>query len=308
MATLGIDMRKALANCAWLAFALYLTGCNPQQLYWSANTSTAFQAEKEGDLERAEIELRLALNRASKHLTPQDVSNSLYNLGTFYRRQNQMPEAIRYLSESLKLEESLSGLSSERTGRRLAELAAAYLQDQNFNEGRRLSERLRPLASKYTGQERPVVEAILAEYQKKPEEYTPEIERLQPLASKGDPVAQYQLAAYYEDGRGVAQDYEKALALYMSSARQGYLEAQYYLGVIYDKGRGVPVNDQEARNWYRISADKGYKEAQYNYAVMLMDGRGGPKDEGGAIEWLRKSSAQGYRSATRMLKALQQKP
>lgn len=291
---------------SFLTLALIIAGCGAgvQRAYWSANTSVGLEAEKKGDLERAEIELRLALNRARRYLTPEDVSNSLYNLGQFHGRQQRLDEAIYHLSESLKLEETLSGPDSERTGRRIAELMAAYLLDGKYNEGRPLAQRLHSLASKYTGSERVFVDTLLEEYRKKPEEYAREMQRLRPLVSKGDPAAQYQLAAFYEDGRGVQQDHKKALELYILSANQGYLEAQYYVGVIHDKGRGVSPNDEEARKWYRVAAERGHKIAQYNYAVMLVKGRGGPEDKNAAVEWLRKSSAQGYPPAKHALKIL----
>jgi TPR repeat protein len=284
----------------------FLAACSGgiQQAYWSANTSVGFQSEKEGNLDRAEIELRLALNRAKRYLAQEDVSDSLYNLGQFYKRQERMPEAIQFLSDSLQLEETLSGPASERTGRRLAELSIAYLRDQNYNDGRPFAERLRPLLPNFTGQERVIVETVLGEYFKKPEDYAKEIAKLESLANHGDAEAQCQLAAYYEDGRGVTQDHRRARELYLSAAGKGYLPAQYYLGVIYEKGRGVPVDESEARKWYRMAADGGHKIAQYNYAVMLAQGRGGPTDKQATIEWLRKSSAQGYPSAAHALKLL----
>lgn len=283
---------------------LSLQGCSIQSAYWGANTSVGLQAEKEGKIDQAETELRLALVRARNHLTPEDVSNSLYNLGQFYKRQKVLSDAIRYLSESLQLEETLSGPASERTGRRLAELAIVHWMDGNINEGRVLAERLRPLAVKFQGQERTTVDGILSEYFKDPATYAADIARLEALVAKGDPVAECELAGYYENGYGVKQEYDKALALFLSSASRGYVNAQYYLGVKYDKGRGVKVDDSEARRWYRIAAEQDHKIAQFNYAVLLIQGRGGPKDETVAMDWLRKSSEQGYPSAIYLLKDL----
>lgn len=292
---------------AFLVAVSFIAGCatNIQQAYWNANTSVASQAEEKGDLRRAETEFLIALNRARSHLGSMEVSSSLFNLGHFYLRHGPVPTAIEYFSESLVVEEKVSGPESNRTARRLAGLADAYWRERNFKEGRPVAQRLSPLASTFSGSDRAYIDQLLEVYRDKPDEWARDLARLQPLAEKGDAKAQFELAKFYEEGRGVPQDYKRAVELFLLSANNGYLDSQYYAGVIYDKGRGVPPDDQEARKWYRVAAEGGHKIAQYNYGVFLGQGRGGPRNESAAIEWLRKSSAQGYVDANRALKVLQ---
>ncbi len=282
---------------------LLLVGCAKpvQKAYWGANTSVALEEEKKGNFEQAEREFRLALQRAKNHLDKKVISDSLYNLGSFYRTQDHISSAIEYLKESLLLEESLSGPSSQRTGRRMAELAAAYFMEGNFVDGLPLAERLGGMASVFEGKERLFVDILLEEYRGDPVEYAAELSRLTPMAEKGDPEAQYQLANMYMDGRGVEQDFVKAIQLYESSSEQGFVDAQHYLGVIYDKGRGASQDDTKARMWYGRAAEGGSPISQYNYALFLMQGRGGEEDRTSAIEWLERSARQGYEGAERVL-------
>lgn len=272
-----------------------------QEAYWGAGTSVALDEERKGNIQEAETELKVALARADRELDDEKLVSSLYNLGAFYRRQNRLSDAIHYLNESLKLEEKVSGASSERTGRILAELAAAYAMEGNFFEGRAYADRLKPLAKYYSGNEALFVEKVFEAYAIDTEKYENDVARLKSRADAGDPEAQYELAAVYFDGPHAKELLLEIIGLYEKAADQGYTDAQYYLGVMYDKGRGVPNDDVKAREWYRIAAENSHSIGQFNYAVFLMQGRGGPKNEDEAWAWIKKSSAQGYPSAQRAL-------
>lgn len=287
-----------------LVFTLCSCAGGIQKTYWGAGNTVAFDEEQKGNFETAENEYKRALWRAENHLTENEVSDSLYNLGAFYRRQERIPDAIKYLEKSVAIEESLSGPSSEKTGRRLAELSVAYYMDGNWNKGKELADRLKPLTSLYSGSELEFVNKLINEYNKGDELYKKEIAQLVPLAQKGDAEAQYNLAAYYEDGRGVKQDCNRALELYKAAADQELVIAQYYLGVIYDKGRCAEPNQELARQWYKIAAEKGFEIAQYNYGIYLFYGRGGSKDEESGLKWLKRSADQGNPSAISALKDL----
>lgn len=300
---------KSVFHLAIFTVSIFLfAGCasNIQKAYWAANTGVASEEAKKGNYEKAETEYRLALQRAKNHLEQKEISDSLYNLGSFYRTQNRLSYAIEYLKESVLLEENLSGPSSARTGRRIAELAAAYLMEDNFVDGKPLSKRLQGLVGNYSGNELIFVNKLLEAYQGDPAKDAIEVARLIPLTEKGDAKAQYQLANMYMDGKGVEQDISKAIRLYETSADQGYMEAQYYLGVIYDKGRGASRDDAKARKWYCLAAEAGVSVSQYNCAVFLMQGRGGAKDRETAIAWLKKSADQGYQEAGRALRNISQ--
>ncbi|MEJ1386466.1 MAG: tetratricopeptide/SEL1-like repeat protein [Candidatus Sedimenticola sp. (ex Thyasira tokunagai)] len=273
-----------------------------QNVYWDAGTSVAIGEEKKGNIRSAETEFKVALTRAERELDKNRIASSNHNLGAFYRRQNRLSDAIHYLNEALKLEAEVSGPNSERTGRTLAELAAAYLMENNFFEGRPIANRLEALKSYYRGDEAVFVERVLEFYQFDTEKYNEAVARLKPLADSGDPKSQRELAYVYSDSPDAKELMPEILKLYRSSAEQSYSESQYYLGVIYDKGRGVESDNTEARKWYRIAAENGHPVAQFNYGVFLEQGRGGPKNESEAWIWFKKSAKQGYPSAQRAMR------
>lgn len=300
---------KSIYHLAMFTISIFLfTGCasDIQRTYWNANSGVASAEAKKGNYEKAETEYRLALQRAKNHLGQKEVSDSLYNLGSFYRRQERLPYAIEFLKQSMLLEESISGPSSERTGRRMAELAAAYLMEDNFVDGRPLSKRLQGLSGKFTGAELVFINKVLEAYRGDPAKDEREVARLTPSAERGDANAQYELANMYMDGKGVEQDFDKALRLYELSANQGFTKAQHFLGVIYDKGRGISRHDAKARKWYCLAAEGGQSVSQYNCAVFLLQGRGGTQNREAATAWLKKSADQGYQEAGRALRSISQ--
>jgi hypothetical protein len=298
-------MKRTIAFISAIIVPILIAACSHQAIqetYWGAGTSVALDEEKKGNIKAAETELKIALVRANRELGDDKRASSLHNLGAFYRRHNRLSDAIHYLIEALKVEEKVSGSSSQRVGRTLAELAAAYAMEGNFFEGRPYVDRLMLLAKYYSGNEEFFVKKVLEAYAIDIEKYNNNEAALKPIADAGDPKAQYQLAALYFDGPYAKQLLPNVISLYEKSAKQGYAEAQYYLGVMYDKGRGVKNDDVKAREWYRTAALKNHSIAQFNYAVFLMQGRGGPKNENEAWEWVKKSSSQGYSSAQRALR------
>ena len=279
-------------------------GCSHQaiqEVYWKAGTSVAFDAERKGNIQEAEKELKVALARADRELDDEKLASSLHNLGSFYRRQNRFSDAIHYLNQALKLKEKVSGPTSEKTGRTLAELAAVYATEGNIFEGRVYADRLKPLAKYYSGDEALFVEKIIEIYSIDYEKYKSDVARLKPKADAGDPEAQYELAAVYFDGPYAKELLPEIISLYEKAANQGYTHAQNYLGVLYDKGRGVANDDVKARKWYRIAAENNHSNGQFNYAVFLIQGRGGPQNEDEGWALIRKLSAQGYAPAQRAL-------
>ncbi len=295
----------------WINFCLLVVlvfgGCTAvsiQQTFWAANTSVAYDEEKKENIDRAETEYVNALARARRNNLTDNLSDSLYNLGSFYARQRRTPEAIMYLQESIKQEEAVSGSTSARTGKRIGALAAVYLMDNNINEGRPLAERLDALVPTLSGNEKEAAVEIVKAYDKQWKESNQQFQKWKPLADQGDATGLFNLAGFYEDGRVVEKDMNKAIELYQSAAGKGLINAQYYLGVIYDKGRGVQSDPVKAREWYRIAAEKGHAIAQYNYAVFLGKGAGGAKNEEEADIWMRKSADQGYPPAKAFLKRI----
>lgn len=301
-------MNKNLLLLSFSLLLVSLSACSHrsiQEVYWGAGTSVALDAERKGNLREAEEEFRVALARAERELGDKEIASSLHNLGAFYRRQNRISDSIHYLKEALKTEEKVSASDSERTGRTLAELAAAYLIDGNFINGHPIAKRLNSIKTYYTGKEAVFVERVLEGYKFDETKYNKEVLRLKPLADAGNPESQYQLAGIYSYNPKAEEMFPRILKLYTISAEQGFSESQYYLGVMYDKGRGVEKNDMKAREWYRIAAINNNRIAQWNYGVFLLQGRGGPKNKDEAFNWIKKSAEQGYPSAQRALNRYQ---
>ena len=296
---------KNILNSAFLGLLLILfSACSQhaiQETFWKANTGSALDAERKGNLEEAETELRVAHARALRMEDEEMIAISLQNLGAFYRRQNRLPEAIHILKMALKQKDIVFGPTSEETGITLASLAATYAMQGTRFEGRQYADRLKPLAKYYSDQTASFVEWILEFYVIDIEKYNEKVAELKPQADSGDPKAQYQLAFEYFDGPDAKELLPEILTLYEKSAEQGLIEAQYYLGVLYDKGRGVSNNDVKAREYYKIAAENNHVLAQLNYGAFLLGGRGGPKNEKEAWDWVRKSSEQGNSYAQRLL-------
>lgn len=275
-----------------------------QRMYFDANLNTARQLEAKGKTVEAEKEYRLAVWRARNHLKEQDAADALYALGQFYRHAGRNAEAITELLVSLEIQQRLSGDTDVRTGRRLAELAAAYIVNRELYEARPLVERLRPIAAKYQGKERLFVENLLKEMDKM-WKATEMFKEISAAAEKGDRRARRELASCYEDGVGVAQDGKKAFELFSALAAEGDLDSQYYLGVMYDKARGVPRDATKAAEYFRKAAERGLAVAQFNYAVLLGRGDGLSRNLPEALNWARKAEKGGYPGAARAVAILE---
>ncbi len=122
-------------------------------------------AYREGLLDVAEQACyRAAVNVNLGNLGPELKSERWYNLALIKRALKKLNEADELLTESLKIEETLSGPSSEKIGRRLAELAAVKYQKARYPEGFPLMERLAPMAGLYSGRDRTFLAALFQCY------------------------------------------------------------------------------------------------------------------------------------------------
>jgi tetratricopeptide (TPR) repeat protein len=88
------------------------------------------------------------------NLTTEEESRALYNYGRVLKKGLKFQDAEAALKRSLELEQPISGRESEKTGRRLAELATVLAAQNRMNEGVPYMEQLAPIAPKYGGQER----------------------------------------------------------------------------------------------------------------------------------------------------------
>lgn len=150
-----------------LIFICALAACaNPLNRATSDRYSESCASEeKSGNLSAAEEACyRAAANVDWGNLGPEQKSEKLYNLARIKRQTGKLNEAETLLKEALSIEEGLTGATSEKTGRRLAELAAVYYQKKQYTDGISYVERLVPLGTMYVGAEREYVAGLFHYY------------------------------------------------------------------------------------------------------------------------------------------------
>lgn len=155
---------------AMLTGAVLLTGCaNPINHVTSDDyAETCAVAERNGRLQVAEEACYRALvNVDWGNLGPELKSQRLYNLGRIKRRLAKFSEAEQLFKESLAIEEKLSAPSDPKIGRRLVELSVSLAGQDKWFEGAQYLERVLPVASQFTGQERAYTAEVLNQYSKR---------------------------------------------------------------------------------------------------------------------------------------------
>ena len=146
---------------------LTLVGCaNPLNRATSDNyMEECSKAEERVKLKVAEEACYRALvNVDWGNLGDELKSERTYNLARIKRRLAKFNEAENLLKQSLEIEEQLSGISSSKVGRRLAELSVTLAAQDRWSEGTSLVERLIPIAAQYSGYKRHFVQKILQKY------------------------------------------------------------------------------------------------------------------------------------------------
>lgn len=91
-------------------------------------------------------------------------SERLYNLARIKRRLAKFSEAGILLTESLAIEKELTGTTSIKTGRRLAELSVNLAAQNKWSVGVSSVKQLSSIAIQFTGSERNYVKTILVRY------------------------------------------------------------------------------------------------------------------------------------------------
>jgi tetratricopeptide (TPR) repeat protein len=150
--------------------AVLLAGCaNPVNRVTSDNyTETCTVAEQNGRLQAAEETCYRALvNVDWGNLGPELKSQRLYNLGRIKRQLAKFSEAEQLFKESLAIEAKLSTPSDQKIGRRLVELSVSLAGQDKWAEGAQYLERMLPIASQFTGQERVYTAEVLNQYSKR---------------------------------------------------------------------------------------------------------------------------------------------
>lgn len=144
-----------------------LIGCtNPLNHITSDRYSqSCSEAESAGNMQlAAEACYRAYINVEWGNLGPEVKSEKLYNFGRVLRKAGRYDNAKEALTRSLTEEKLLSGKHSKKSGRRMAELSATYLELNQFENGVPYLDALLPIAGQYTKNEKHFIAALLYFY------------------------------------------------------------------------------------------------------------------------------------------------
>ncbi len=144
-----------------------LVGCaNPLNRATSDRYSqTCSEAERAGNMQvAAEACYRAYVNVEWGNLGPEAKSEKLYNFGRVLRKSGRYSDAQEALTRSLAEEEKLSGKSSIKSGRRMAELSATYLELNQFEDGAKYLDAVLPITAQYSNSEKQFIAALLYFY------------------------------------------------------------------------------------------------------------------------------------------------
>jgi len=161
-------MSITITFSALILFAA-LAGCaNPLNRATSDRYSQACsEAERAGNMQlAAEACYRAYINVEWGNLEPEVKSEKLYNFGRVLRKAGRYADAKDALTKSLAEEEKLSGKNSKKSGRRMAELSATYLELNQFENGTPYLDAVLPITDHYTQSEKQFIAALLYFYGK----------------------------------------------------------------------------------------------------------------------------------------------
>jgi len=156
--------RTLIIGC--LSCALLVACANPlNRVTMESYMEGCASAEQARRLDVAAEACRRAwINTRIGNLGPEAESTTLYNWGRVLRKDEKLVDAEQALKRSLELEEKLSGPTSAKTGRRLAELSMTLIMQRRAADGIPYLERLMVIAPEYVGEERRLVAAIFYGY------------------------------------------------------------------------------------------------------------------------------------------------
>ena len=152
---------------ALFTVAVILAGCaNPaNRVTMDDYTDQCGTSENSGHFDVALEACRRAwINSRIGNLGTELESRALYNYGRVARKAMKLDDAEEALKRSLELQASIDGATSEKVGRRLAELALTKIFQRKSEDGIAYVERLIAMASAYSGAERKAVCGVLFGY------------------------------------------------------------------------------------------------------------------------------------------------
>jgi tetratricopeptide (TPR) repeat protein len=137
--------KKILIACLLTALS---ASCDRQGARMDEAAEKCVEALEVGALRAAEELCTMALGEDNgADLKPEIRSERLYNLGNIMRAQAEYPEALELMSQSLAIEESLSGPDSPATGARLLRMALIVAAQRQWEDGVGYVERTLSLAA-----------------------------------------------------------------------------------------------------------------------------------------------------------------
>lgn len=172
-----------------------------------------------------------------------------YNIGLFYYRNKQYPQAFNLVKEAADL----------NYGKALLLLAYFYEHangtTQNYEEARECFLKAQDLGEKGIYHHLGVYSYYGYGVEKNLEEafnyfYTG--------ANDGETDCYYFLGVMYSKGEGVKKDYNKAFYWYQQGANNGDAKSMYNLSLYYENGLGVTKDEEKASYWLEKSAELGF--------------------------------------------------
>ena len=169
-----------------IVFSSLVSACDNAASRLEKEARICERALEIGVLELAEEHCQSALGEPDDDvLAPQDRSERLYRLASIKRQLAKYAEAAELLSQSLLLEQTLSGSDSPQVASRRLEMALILAGQGKWQEGAQLLEQTVPAASLLNEKERASLVNILQRYaaQLQKSQHTEQASRLQAAAA-----------------------------------------------------------------------------------------------------------------------------
>lgn len=154
--------KKILIACLLTALS---ASCDRQGARMDEAAEKCVEALEVGALRAAEELCTMALGEDNgADLKPEIRSERLYNLGNIMRAQAEYPEALELMSQSLAIEESLSGPDSPAIGARLLRMALIVAAQRQWEDGVGYVERTLSLAAHLEERDQALLDSTLKLY------------------------------------------------------------------------------------------------------------------------------------------------
>ena len=172
-----------------------------------------------------------------------------YNIGLFYYRNKQYPQAFNLVKESADMNYSKATLllayfyeHAYGTAQDFDKAKEYYLKALELGE-KGIYHRLGYYSYNGYGGEKNLEEAF---------------EYFYSGAKESEVACYYFLGVMYSKGEGVKKDYAQALYWYQQGASNDDAKSMYNLSIYYENGIAVKKDEEKAKYWLKRSADLGF--------------------------------------------------